>query len=426
METLFFILATLAGSVCYSSEIPLSLAEAYSKAVSHTEMVPAKEEEIHQAEEKYRQAIGNILPTITGYASYTWQAAAGGGAFSPTEQPLVKLNATQPIFRGLREFAALKQTSLLGEASEQGKQVALRQLFNDVTQTFYSVLSLEQDIVNLQSQIGAFERRIQDLKQRIKIGRSRLTEVLTVQASLSSLRAQLFQTQGQLQVARETFSYVTGQSGNLSLKDVLPVQNKISPLGTYIDSLSKRPELKMRQLQYEAADKGVSIAKGAHLPTVDLTGNYYFKRFGFFNNIPWDVGISLSLPILNGGILSSRVEEASSLRMQAELELRRAKRAALQEIQSLYATFKADLDQMTELNSARDLTEKNFVQQNREYRNGLVSNLEVLQALTAFEESKRALDRARFQSKIDYLKLEAAAGTLPELTSVQSSRKEIR
>lgn len=426
METLFLILATLAGSVCYSSEIPLSLAEAYSKAVSHTEMVPAKEEEIHQAEEKYRQAIGNILPTITGYASYTWQAAAGGGAFSPTEQPLVKLNATQPIFRGLREFAALKQTSLLGEASEQGKQVALRQLFNDVTQTFYSVLSLEQDIVNLQSQIGAFERRIQDLKQRIKIGRSRLTEVLTVQASLSSLRAQLFQTQGQLQVARETFSYVTGQSGTLSLKDVLPVQNKISPLGTYIDSLSKRPELKMRQLQYEAADKGVSIAKGAHLPTVDLTGNYYFKRFGFFNNIPWDVGISLSLPILNGGILSSRVEEASSLRMQAELELRRAKRAALQEIQSLYATFKADLDQMTELNSARDLTEKNFVQQNREYRNGLVSNLEVLQALTAFEESKRALDRARFQSKIDYLKLEAAAGTLPELTSVQSSRKEIR
>jgi outer membrane protein len=424
METLFWIITLVASSLSFSSEIPLSLSEAYSKAVSHTEMVPVREEEIRQAEEKYRQAIGNILPAVTGYASYTWQAAAGGGAFSPTEQPLVKINATQPLFRGLREFAALKQTSLLGQASEQGKQVALRQLFNDVTQTFYTVLSLEQDIVNLQSQIGALERRIQDLKQRIKIGRSRLTEVLTVQASLSSLRAQLFQTKGQLQVAKETFSYVTGETGNFSLSDTLQVQNKISPLNVYMDSLAKRPELKMKQLQYEASDKGVSIAKGAHLPSIDLNGNYYFKRFGFFNNIPWDIGVSLSLPILNGGILSSRVEEASSQRMQAELELKRAKRAALQEIQSLYATFKADLEQISELNSARDLTEKNFVQQNREYRNGLVSNLEVLQALTAFEESKRSLDRAKFQSKIDYLKLEASVGSIPEATTSPSARKE--
>jgi outer membrane protein len=96
--------------------------------------------------------------------------------------------------------------------------------------------------------------------------------------------------------------------------------------------------------------------------------------------------------------------------MLAELGLKKAKRAAVQEIQTLYSTVKADLEQLKELSEARNLNELNFKQQTREYRNGLVNNLEVLQALTAFEESKRALDRAKFQTKINFLKLETAAG----------------
>ncbi|NBV50800.1 TolC family protein [bacterium] len=409
-----FLAGLLLGVPAQAIPSAISLQSAYSEAVKKTEVVPQQEEAIKQAEEKYRQAFGSILPTISGLASYQWQAAAGGGAFSPNRQPLVRVSAQQPLFRGLREFAALKQTRFLQEAAQQQKEFALRQLFNDVTQHFYLVLSLEQEILNIQSQITALEKRISDLKQRIKIGRSRLTESLTVQASLSTLKAQLVQTEGQLKVARETFSFTTGLPDSSKLQDGLSIKLKVAPVETYLETLNKRPELKMRQLQYEAADQGVSIAKGAHLPNIDLNGNYYFKRFGFFDQIPWDFGISLTLPILNGGILSSRVSEANSLRMQAELEVLKAKRAAIQEIQSLHATVQADLEQLSALTEARNLNEANFKQQNREYRNGLVNNLEVLQALTAFEESKRNLDRAQYQTKIDYLKLETATGNLPQ------------
>lgn len=392
----------------------ISLEQAFLESVKRTETLAGKEEEIKQAEEKYRQALGSVFPTITGFASYQWQAAAGGGAFSPTEQPLVRISASQPLFRGLRDFAALKQTSLLSEASQQGKEVAIRQLFNDVTQSFYLVLSLEQELVNLQSQILALEKRISDLKGRIKIGRSRVTEALTVQANLSTLKGQFVQTQGQLQVAKETFSFVTGIGDAFSLKDSLSLQDKLPSLSQYLETVSSRPDLKMRSLQLEAAEKGVGVAWGAHLPSIDVNGNYYFKRFGFFDQIPWDVGISISVPILNGGVISSRVAEANSMKMQAELALTKAKRGAIQEIQSLYAVLQADLEQLKSLNEARDLNEKNFKQQTREYRNGLVNNLEVLQALTSFEESKRNLDRARFQTKIDFLKLETASGRYPK------------
>jgi outer membrane protein len=413
---ILFRMVSLSFLVCsFGAAAPtaISLEQAFSESLRKTETLSGKDEEIKQAEEKYRQAIGGLFPTINGFASYQWQAASGGGAFSPTRQPLVKITASQPLFRGLRDFAALKQTSLLSEASQKSKEVALRQLFNDVTQSFYLVLSLEQELKNLQSQITALEKRIADLKGRIKIGRSRMTEALTVQANLSTLKGQYVQTQGQLQVAKESFSFVTGVTEEFNLKDSLALQEKLPPLSQYLESLSSRPDLKMRSLQLEAAEKGVGVAWGAHLPSIDLNGNYYFKRFGFFDQIPWDFGVSLSLPILNGGIISSRVAEANSVKMQAELAVTKTKRAAVQEIQSLYAVLQADLEQLKSLNESRDLNEINFKQQTREYRNGLVNNLEVLQALTSFEESKRNLDRARFQTKIDYLKLETAAGHYP-------------
>jgi len=402
------------SSLLKATPAPISLAEAFQESLKKTETLANQEEQVNQAEEKYRQALGNILPTVTGFASYQWQAAAGGGAFSPTRQPLVKVSANQPLFRGLREFAALRQASLLSEASQFEKEVALQQLFNEVTQNFYWVLSLEQEILNIKSQISALEKRVLELKDRIKIGRSRVTESLTVRASLSTLKSQLLMTQGQVAVARETFQFLTGLSSQSPLKDILEFREALPALETYLDSVNKRPDLKVHSLQLEAADKGVSIAWGAHLPSIDLNGNYYFKRFGFFDQIPWDVGISLSLPILNGGIISSRVAEAKSKKMQSELALTKAKRAALQEVQSLYATLSADLEQLKALTEAKELNEANFKQQTREYRNGLVNNLEVLQALTAFEESKRSLDRARFQTKIDFLKLETASGKYPK------------
>lgn len=413
--TQFIILSLIFCSLGFAIPTSLSLEQAYFESLKRTETIAGKEEEINQAEEKYRQAIGGLFPTINGFASYQWQAAAGGGAFSPTRQPLVRISASQPLFRGLRDFAALKQTSLLSEASQRSKEVALQQLFNDVSQSFYLVLSLEQELLNLQSQIRALEQRIADLKTRIKIGRSRVTEALTVQATLSTLKGQFVQTQGQLQSAKESFSFVTGITEAFTLKDVLSLQEKVPSLTSYLESLSNRADLKMRSLQLEAAEKGVGIAWGAHLPSIDVSGNYYFKRFGFLDQVPWDVGISLSLPILNGGIISSKVAEANSVKMQAELALTKAKRAATQEIQSLYAILQADLEQLKSLGEARDLNESNFKQQTREYRNGLVNNLEVLQALTSFEESKRNLDRVRFQTKIDFLKLETAAGRHPKL-----------
>jgi outer membrane protein TolC len=62
---------------------------------------------------------------------------------------------------------------------------------------------------------------------------------------------------------------------------------------------------------------------------------------------------------------------------------------------------------------ATDAARKNYETQQRDYRFGLVTNLDVLQALTVFQENQRALDRARYTAKLNYLRLQAAAVRRP-------------
>jgi outer membrane protein len=49
------------------------------------------------------------------------------------------------------------------------------------------------------------------------------------------------------------------------------------------------------------------------------------------------------------------------------------------------------------------------------YRNGLVTNLDVLQAITTYQDAQRQLDHQRYIVKLDRVKLEAASGMKPEI-----------
>jgi len=110
-----------------------------------------------------------------------------------------------------------------------------------------------------------------------------------------------------------------------------------------------------------------------------------------------------------GGIISSNVKTAQSQQRQSELQLSRVQRLAMEEIRSLYHNLKADFSQLAALQEAFNLAEKNYKANVRDYERNLVTNLDVLQALTAYQDTQRSLEKIRYLTKIDFNQLEAAA-----------------
>ncbi len=395
----------------------LTLDEYFAAALKRSEVVATQAELIRQAEEHYRQADAALYPTVNGVASYTQQDPIPAGESDtsnfPNRQTLTKLSATQPLFRGFREFAALRQTQALVGAQNQDYLGARTQLFKDVAQNFYTVLSIEQDLRNLDAEIQQDLDREKELNARVRIGRSRIGEVLTVQSNISNLRAQVEQLRGQLSVAREAFAFLSGLDPATPLRDTETLPAGPEPLDAYLARLELRPDVKAAQQRLTAAQENTRVARGANLPSIDLNANRYLNRTGSLRDSSWDVGIALTVPIYTGGQLQSKVSEAVSQRTQAELSLSQVRRQAGQEIRSAHQSVAYDRLQLDALEKATAAARKNYQAQAHDYRLGLVTNLDVLQALTTYQENQRALDRARYTAKSDYLMLQAAAVRRP-------------
>lgn len=394
-----------------------TLQEAFQSALQRNEVVGIAKEQVIRAKERVSQVKGGIVPQLALNASHLVQPQptdATARDFFPERQTTVNLTATQALFRGLREFAGLRQQKDLVESQEEIRNQTMVLLYQEVAMAYLNVLALEQDLKNLEVQTKIYAERVGELGARARRGESNSNEVLTAQATDAALKAEWQLTKGQLRTARENLAFLTGLNVQEPLQDpALSDKMTLAPLPTYLQNIENRYDVKAAKKQLEAMEEEVSIAKGAHAPSLDLIGNYYFKRpDGFTEDLKWDVQLRFTMPLFEGGTTQSKVREAASKRIEADLSLARARRLATQEISTYYETFQTRKKQVEALQTSATLSEKNYQVMQRDYRRGLSRNIDVQQSLTDFRVASRALDQARFAVQLDLIRLQIASAQI--------------
>ncbi len=391
----------------------LSLTDCFREAKKNNEAVSTQVEVIKQFEENKKQATGALFPTVNANYNVTWQRNVQSptqGSISPPYNPLGFVSVTQPLFHGGAEYSGLKKAKADFRQQVVLLETAKIQLYENLATTFYSILSLEQDLKNLEQEVKYYDERIQELDRFLKIGRSQPTDVLTVKTARSSLLMQVQQIKGQLAAYRETLAFQTGLAADIKLKEpqTSPVST-IEPVKYFTDKRDSRPDVRANREAISSAEDQALMAKEAHLPVLDLTYDRYFERAGYAAQVNWDAKLMVTVPIFAGGITQSRVRQAISKKDQAQLALSQAQRAADQEIQTAHAAVTADLLQITQAKETARISEQTFKQEQHDFRLGLVTNLDVLTSLTNYIEALRFLDKGRFSLRADLAHLYAAA-----------------
>ncbi|WP_374001375.1 TolC family protein [Bdellovibrio bacteriovorus] len=394
-----------------------TLQEAYQSALQKNELVGTQNEQVRQIRERVKQVRGGMYPQISANATYLMQPQPSDPVardFFPERQTTIALTANQVLFRGLREFAGIRQQKDLVSAQEEIRNQMVISLYQDVTGSYLNILTLEQDLRNISAQTKIYDERVSELSGRVRRGESSSSDMLTAQSSQAALRAEAQVVEGNLKMSREAFAFITGLSAGEVLTDPdLAKSQKVGSLSSYLSKIENRYDIKAAREQLSAMEEEVSIAKGAHWPSLDLTGNYYFRRpEGFSEDLNWDVQLRLSLPLFEGGSTQSKVREAASKRIEADLTLARARRMAEQEVRTYYENFQARLKQVEALEKAGSLSEKNYQVLQKDYRRGLARNIDVQVALTDYRMSARALDQARFAAQMDLVRLQVAAAEI--------------
>jgi outer membrane protein len=333
--------------------------------------------------------------TITGNRNYTSQS---------------HVQMTYTIFNGGQNWNNVGASSAAIAAKKQTLARDYQTIYQDVAQAFYNALEYEGDMNVEADLIDALSARVDDLRDRVNLGRSRPSELLQAQTDLANAKFTYEQQRGSLNAAKETVAFYTGiPSANLKLKDTQEFPSA-AQLEYYVHHSGTRPDVLSQLESLRQAERNLSVAEGQLLPTITANGDFLASQDPATNNIDATMTLEASMPIFDGGLIAGQIHQNHEMVRQSRLNVEQLQRTADQDTRTAYANFDASVAQVVVLREAAQLAAKNFEAQVDDYRRGVVANLDVLTALQDYQTARIQLHDANMQARLNLINLHVAAG----------------
>jgi outer membrane protein len=214
---------------------------------------------------------------------------------------------------------------------------------------------------------------------------------------------------------------VTGDFANnlKQLKETVPpVTPEPEDAATWVKTaLDKNLEIQARLASFDTAQKQVAVERSGHLPTVDVFGKRTktestpaLTTDGTSNS----VGVELTVPIFQGGIVSSRTTQAKFNRDAAWQNLEASRRNIRRQTRTAYSGIISGIQRVDALKQAVVASESALEAKTTGFEAGINTNLDVLDAQRDLFLTKRDYAQARYTYILDLLRLKKAAGQLSE------------
>jgi outer membrane protein len=389
-------------------EAPLALMECYRLALKQSELVAIDAQRIKQAEARFLQAFGTLLPQVSFGRSDNWQRSSLLPSYDHGFDS--KFTFKQNLFSGFKEYAAVKASKLEKKQYQSQKWRTEQLLFVDVSDAFYLLLETREDLVVLQRIKRALLDRIKDLRDRERIGKSRLSEIVSTQTQLYGLDSEIESVKQSESIARQLLEFLIGRSVGAIIDPQVDFNLKTE--SQYLALAAFRPDVEAAHFAWQSDQKKIAIARSGLLPQVSLESDYYTHRTSIPQDSEWSTNLTLDVPIFEGTTTYGQIREAASQAKVSELLFQRQGRQAVQEIHDAYINLNAGFAKKRKLARALTSAQHNYFLQRRDYKSNIVNNLDVLAAIQNLGNTKRSHVHASYELKRFYWQLLVAAGEI--------------
>lgn len=415
-----------AGTASAEDPVKLSLDQAYQLALQKSESLQRKQEDAKAAEARYREAWSHVYPQLHAGATQRLRDGnssnsrfSSGSDFTETgstgssKHPFeTSITVNQPIFTGFRDFYLIEAAQYDINASRYDQTRHAELLYSDVADIYLQIIYFRQ-VLKLYDKTGkVLDERISDLKRFIDLGKSRTSEIEAAEADRADLGAAKAQTNGLLDASMEMLAFLVGVPADRLELDPRKLAYSPPPLDQLVAAGRERPDIKAAKERLSGAGKELIASERERWPVVSFTGNAYpYSDPDEDRN--WDMLVKLDLPIFEGGGIDARVEQSRAKQRSAELTTLELERTAEREVRVSYSDVKAAREEASRLKKLLEATRKNYDSQRRDYELGVVTNLEVLDAIRSVQNAERRLVEAETKIDRNLVRLQVAAGELP-------------
>jgi len=378
-----------------------SLEECVQYALDNNISINQQELNQELVEEDILTARGNFYPSLYGSASQNWNfgsyfGQSGVRISRDSRGNSFGLNSGVNIYNGSRNKNALlrakKNLEAAGFDLEENKNTIMLYIVN----SYLNVLLNKESLKISEDQIVISESQVEKAKGLVESGSRAKAVLLEAEATLATNQQQLTASKNTLDLSLLSLAQLLQLSHKgFDVEDVL-LDIKADALGyndtdaIFEKAVSTLPEIKSAEIAVESSELGVKMAKGAYQPSLSFgagMGTSYQHNKGFpderpeldpgtgeiiivpngfgeqlKNNIGYNLGFSLSVPIFNRFQTKSSVSRAVINQKRAELQLLDKEVKLRESIERAYADATAALDQFVS-------SEKSLVAQEELFRN---------------------------------------------------------
>ena len=380
--------------------------------------------------EKINEARSPLLPQLGLGADYTYTSGFRDYKDQNSNVTSGSLQLTQVLF-DMSKWRALtlqEKTAGIQDVTYQTDQQTL--ILNTAT-AYFKVLAAIDTLSYTEAQKQAIYRQLDQTTQRFNVGLVAITDVQNARSQYDAVLANEVTARNDLDNAVEELRQVTGnyypELASLNVNGFKT--NKPQAVNALLKEAENRNlSLLQARLNQDLAREQIRQAQDGHLPTLSLSASSGVSNTSYSgsktHNNPQQyqdndagqnqIGLNFSLPLYQGGAVTSQVKQAQYNFVGASEQLESAHRSVVQTVRSSFNNVNASISSINAYKQAVVSAQSSLDAMEAGYSVGTRTIVDVLDATTTLYNAKQQLSNARYNYLINELNIKSALGTLNE------------
>jgi outer membrane protein len=402
----------------------LSQDEAVAIALETQPSIQARLSDYMAASYRVDQALAPLLPQLTGTATLARTQVVNSSTASgdrdrtvvttirpASENTTMRVSLSQILFDFGKTFASTDAARRLAEQAQEDVELQ-RQLVTQTVKESFTNINFAQRLIRVQEQ--AVERAQLNLRSArgfFEVGTRPKSDVARAEVDVANARVDLIRARNAERLARVALNTAMG----IPAETPTQVQDNLVYQPIALDSsqlqvraLNQRPEYKSARLRVSEAEARAKRAFRDFFP--DLTGSGYYGSTRFDMNEIWEVAVSLSWTLYDGGSRIARFRESKVNVEGAEARVRATALDISREVEQAFIVVSEAGERIQAAQVAVTSAQENFRLAQGRFDAGVGTILELTDAQLALTQTQNAEAQALADYRIAVVRLERALG----------------
>jgi len=303
-----------------------NLRGALTKAYTNNSSLNSDRASVRIYDEDVAIAKSGYRPYINGFGSYSRGRSATTTRY--TTAGSIGIQLSQKIFDGFVTKNSVAAAKTQAQAQREYLRNSEQNLLFSTVEAYADVYAARRIAAYRAENLAALEEQVRSDKAKLDVGDGTRTDLAQSEAQRSQAISQLSQARADVKSKEATYRRIVGETaGTLEPPPASGGLPKTLDQGFFI-AAAEHPAILSAKYAVDAASYNVKTKEGALLPSIDATASTSYTDIyngysgpnsgqGRANSI----GLTLSVPVYQGGSLSAQVRQSKEQLGQAEIQV---------------------------------------------------------------------------------------------------------